>query len=206
LFVALYSGGVDAVFLKDLATFHAQFVDSKKSIIFGDFWRALAEWDVQTPLLKIALLKIQYVSSKINKYKEPTLVLASDLNKMAKMKAELLDSEKLFSDMRALFKEAGLDGLTMNMRTKILGQLDCMVARFTCGKQDQSAVRLESLSHAKRQVLEAALKLEAWKNWLCFERPWPSAQASPPKPRVVWAAQCPCRSIVMGGSSTRSRL
>ena len=206
LFVALYSGGVDAVFLKDLATFHAQFVDSKKTVIFGDFWRALAEWDVQTPLLKIALLKIQYVSSKVNKYKEPTLVLGSDLTNMAKKKEELLDSEKLLSDLRALFKEAGLDGLTLNMRTRILGQLDCMVARFTCGKQDQSAVRLESLSHAKRQVLEAALKLEAWKNWLCFERPWPSAQASPPKPRVVWVAQCPCRSIVMGGSSTRSRL
>ena len=52
--------------------------------------------------------------------------------------------------------------MPLNVRTKILGQLDCMVARFTCGKQDQSAVKLESLSHAKRHVLEAALKLEAW--------------------------------------------
>ena len=34
LFVALYSGGVDGgVFLKDLASFHGQFVDSKKSSI-----------------------------------------------------------------------------------------------------------------------------------------------------------------------------
>ena len=78
LFVALHSGGVNAVFLKDLASFHGQFVDSKKTIIFGEFWRALAEWDVQTPLFKIALLKMQYVSSKVNKYKEPTLVLGSD--------------------------------------------------------------------------------------------------------------------------------
>ena len=162
LFVALYSGGVDGVFLKDLASFHGQFVDSKKTIIFGEFWRALAEWDVQTPLLKIALLKMQYVSSKVNKYKEPTLVLGSDLTKMAKKKQDLLDSEKLLCELRATFKEAGLDGLPLNVRTKILGQLDCMVARFTCGKQHQSAVRLESIAHAKRQVLEAALKLEAW--------------------------------------------
>ena len=86
LFVALYSGGVDGVFLKDLASFHGQFVDSKKTIIFGEFWRALAEWDVQAPLLKIALLKMQYVSSKVNKYKEPTLVAGSDLTKMLKRK------------------------------------------------------------------------------------------------------------------------
>ena len=105
---------------------------------------------------------MQYVSSKVNKYKEPTLVLGSDLTKMAKKKEELLESEKLLSELRALFKEAGLDGLPLSVRTKILGQLDCMVARFTCGKQDQSAVKLESLSHAKRHVLEAALKLEAW--------------------------------------------
>ena len=162
LFVALHSGGVDAVFLKDLASFHGQFVDSKKRIIFGEFWRALAEWDVQTPLLKMALLKMQYVSTKVNKYKEPTLVLGSDLTKMAKKKEELLESEKLLSELRALFKKAGLDGMPLNVRTKILGQLDCMVARFTCGKQDQSAVKLESLSHAKRHVLEEALKLEAW--------------------------------------------
>ena len=162
LFVALYSGGVDGVFLKDLASFHAQFVDSKKTIIFGEFWRALAEWDVQTPLLKIALLKMQYVSSKVNKYKEPTLVTGSDLTKMLKREEDLLDSEKHLCELRATLKEAGLDGLPSNVRTKILGQMDCMVARFTCGRQDQSAVKLESLSQAKRQVLEAALKLEGW--------------------------------------------
>ena len=162
LFVALYSGGVDGVFLKDLASFHGQFVDSRKTIIFGEFWRALAEWDVQTPLFKVALLKMQYVSSRVNKYKEPTLVLASDLTKMSKNKEGLLESERLLCESRATFKEAGLDRLPTNVRTKVLGQLDCMVARFMCGKQDQSAVKLESLSHAKRQMLEAAVKLEGW--------------------------------------------
>ena len=57
-----------------------------------------------------------------------------------------------------------MDRLPPNVRTKLLGQLDCMVARFTCGKQDQSAVRLESLSQAKGQVLEGALQLDVWRN------------------------------------------
>ena len=52
LFVALYSGGVEGVFLNGLVIFHRQFVDSKKTIIFGDFWKALAEWDVEAPLFK----------------------------------------------------------------------------------------------------------------------------------------------------------
>ena len=83
LFVALYSGGVEGVLLKVLSSFHSQFVDSNKAIIFGEFWRALAEWDVQTPLFKIALLKMQYVSTKVNKYKEPVLVVCAVLAKMA---------------------------------------------------------------------------------------------------------------------------
>ena len=44
----------------------------------------MAKWDVEAPLFKIALLKMQYMSSKVNKYKEPTLVVASDLVKMGK--------------------------------------------------------------------------------------------------------------------------
>ena len=56
-----------------------------------------------------------------------------------------------------------MDRLPPNISTKLLGQLDCMVARFTSGKQDQSAVKLESLSQAKRQVLEGALELEVWR-------------------------------------------
>ena len=117
MFVALHSGGVDAVFLKDLASFHGQFVDSKKRIIFGEFWRALAEWDVQTPLLKMALLKMQYVGSKVNKYKEPTLVLKPDLTNMATKKPGLLESEKLLCELRATFKEACLDQVPSNVRT-----------------------------------------------------------------------------------------
>ena len=69
-----------------MASSHSQFVDSKKTIIFGEFWRALAEWDVQTPLFKIALLKMQYVSSKVNKYKDPTRVLGAELTKMTNEK------------------------------------------------------------------------------------------------------------------------
>ena len=105
---------------------------------------------------------MQYASTKVNKYEEPTLVGVSDLAKMARRKEDLQDSENFLRNTRAMLREAGLDGLPQNVRTKLLGQLDCMVARFTCGKQDQSAVRLESLSQAKRQVLEAALKLEGW--------------------------------------------
>ena len=109
LFVALYSGGVDGAFLKDLASFHAQFVDSAKSIVFGEFWKALAEWDVQAPLLKIALLKMQYMSSKVNKYKEPTLVVGSDLTKMGKKKDELVDANKLLCGLRATLNSAGME-------------------------------------------------------------------------------------------------
>ena len=39
-----------------------------------------------------------------------------------------------------------------------------MVARFTCGKQEQSAVKLESLRQARRQVLQSALTIEAWRD------------------------------------------
>ena len=76
MFVALYSGGVDGVFLKDLSSVQSQFVDSKKTIMFGELGRALAEWDLQTPLFKIALLKMQYVSSKVNTTRSPRLCLA----------------------------------------------------------------------------------------------------------------------------------
>ena len=131
------------------------------------------------PLLKIALLKMQYVSTKVNKYKEPTLVLPSDLTKMLKKTEDLLESEKFLSELRALFKEAGLDALPQNMRTKLLGQLDCMVARFTCGKQDQSAVKLESLSHAKRQVLQAALKLQAWSDLAVLQSALAECESEP---------------------------
>ena len=108
LFVALCSGGMGAEFLKDLASFHGQFVDSKKVIIYGDFWKALAEWDVDAPLFKIALLKMQYKSDKVNKYKEPTLLNSAKLISVGKKEEALKHSEDLLRDMRALFAEAGM--------------------------------------------------------------------------------------------------
>ena len=77
-------------------------------------------------------------------------------------KALVLESEELLSALRRVFKTAGLDQFKLNVRTKLLGQLDTMVARFALGKQEHSKVQLESLAHARQQAVQAASQLSGW--------------------------------------------
>lgn len=86
IFLAICGGGIEGAFLKDLSSFHRQFVDSKKSCIRGQFLQALADLDVEVPYVKIAILKAQYSAPahKINRYHEPTLIGLGDLTKLGK--------------------------------------------------------------------------------------------------------------------------
>ena len=138
VFIAICGGGVDGAFLKDLAAFHGQFVDSSKCIIRGPFLLALAELDLEAPYLKIAFLKAQYGAppGKINRAFEPTFITLGDLNKVVKeRKSMCVEANTLLSKLRSIFQKAGIEKLDANVSTKLTTRLDVMVARYMLNKQ-----------------------------------------------------------------------
>ena len=104
LFVALYSGGVDGVFLKDLASFHGQFVDPKKSIIFGEFWPALAVWDVDTPHVQDCIVEDAVHEQQSQQIQGAHACELVGFGEDGKRQQDLLDGEKLLCELRAAFK------------------------------------------------------------------------------------------------------
>ena len=140
IFVAVCGGGTNGVFLKDLAAFHRQFVDSSARVIRGGFFGAVSEMDAEAPLFKIAVVKAQYVcpQAKVNKYKEPVFITPADLSKLKKASApSLADAEALLGKIRSLFRAHLKDDVVgHSAKVKLLGRFDTLVARFMMGKQE----------------------------------------------------------------------
>ena len=165
VFIAMCGGGVDGGFLKDLASYHRQFVDSRRCTIRGPFLLAIAEAAVEAPFLKIAIMKAQSASppKKINKYCDPVLITPTDLSKLLKNSKQMaLDANKLLSSLRDTFGAAGLDQMPHSIRTKLCGRLDTMVVRFLLDKQASSKLVLTSLQHTARVILQEAQSLTGW--------------------------------------------
>ena len=165
VFIAVCGGGVDGAFLKDLSSFHRQFVDSKLCSIRGQFLQAVAELEVEAPYFKIAVMKAQYASppNKINRYCEPVSISVSDLSKLIKTsKQTALDANALLGSLRARFTAAGIDKLSHNVQTKLCARMDIMIARFVLNKQEGAKLVLTSLNHAARAILEEAQSLQGW--------------------------------------------
>ena len=171
VFIAVCGGGVDGAFLKDLAAFHGQFVDSSKCIIRGPFLQALAELDLEAPYLKIAFLKAQYGAplGRINRALEPTFITTSDPNKVVRdRKPMCVEANTLLSKLRSIFKKAGIEKLDANVSTKLTTRLDIMVARYMLNKQQgvSETVTSSGMTCVLASMCRVSVASTYWLGWV----------------------------------------
>lgn len=136
-FVAARGGGVRGAFIDDIGTFHKTHISSEQRRVRGEFFKALAEFDVgqPTPWLAIALLKAQYTCPKeALRSRVCSWISTADVKKLcAKDQCDKAASaEEVLMTARALYHDLGVNA------PKIVSKLDIAVARSLL-KKDKSS-------------------------------------------------------------------
>ena len=133
--------------IPDLATFHAKFVPNER-IVPGSFFQALLQLAAKNEKLRLflmALLKAEYLcpaDKVVNKH--CAFITSGDIAACGKkLSADALAGEAVLRIAREMV-EKNKDQIDNDAAARLLGPLDCNMARFVVQKQKSSKVEYQS--------------------------------------------------------------